>query len=57
MGIELQFLAVESQKTICAGERYREPLRRVFRLVRKKYPSLDPESALRYPVKELNDTI
>lgn len=55
VGIELQLSGVASHNSIGVGERYHGPLRRVFRKVRHAYPSLDPELALRYAVKGIND--
>ena len=40
-----------------AGERYHDPLRRVFKKVKHEYPSLNRELALRISVKAINDTM
>lgn len=47
-GIELQFRGTKTQNSIGFGERRHIPLRRVFRITRELYPSLDPEITLRY---------
>lgn len=56
VGIELQLSGVASHNSIGVGERYHGPLRRVFRSIRDAHPSIDPELALRYAVKGINDT-
>lgn len=41
-GITLQFSSTQYHNSIWAGEWYLYPLRRIFKIARDKYPSLDP---------------
>ena len=56
-GIELQKSGVESHNSLGTGERYHQPLRRVFSVLRARRPNLDPEVLLRYAIKGINDTM
>lgn len=55
--IELQFSGVESHISIGPGERYHAPLRRVFSIIKSNHPDVHPDLALRYALKDINDTI
>lgn len=41
-GIKLRLSGIESHNSIGIGDRYHEPLRRVYRIVRDRYPTLEP---------------
>lgn len=56
-GILLQFSGNESDNSIGARERYHQPLHPVFSVVRRPYPQLHPETALRMALKAMNDTM
>lgn len=56
-GVELQFSRMGTHNSMGVGERYHALLRRVLRLDRERYPSLNPELTLRYVVKSLNGSI
>lgn len=56
-GIQLQLPVVEIPNSIGVGERYHEPLRRVFRKLRLEHPDTDREMILRYAVKGINYSV
>lgn len=56
-GIECQESGIEHHNALGPGERYHDPLRRVFRKVKHEHPSLNNELALRLSVKAINDTM
>ena len=57
VGIEVKESGIEHHNALGAGERYHDPLRRVFKKVKHEYPSLNRELALRISVKAINDTM
>lgn len=56
-GIQIEISGIESHNSISVGERYHEPLRRIFTVILHEYPKLDREIALRCAVKGINDTM
>lgn len=54
--IELQLSGVESHNSLGPRERYHETLRGIFKIIRNRNPDLEPDIALRYDVKAINDT-
>lgn len=52
-----QFYGVASHNFIGVGEHYHQPLRRIFTLPRQLHPTLYPEVALQYAIKQLNGTV
>lgn len=56
-GIELKFSGIESQNSIGVGEKYHDPLRRVYLKVNDEHPTLDRETVLRLALKGCNDTL
>ena len=57
VGIEVKESGIEHHNALGAGERYHDPLRRVFKKVKHEYPGLNRELALRISVKSINDTM
>lgn len=57
LDIELQASGIESHNSFGIGERYHQPLRRVFQVLRTHHPKLDPEVLLRYAVKGIKATM
>jgi hypothetical protein len=55
--IKLVQSGVEAHNSLGIGERYHDPLRRVYHKVRKEFPSMSLELALRLAVKAMNDTM
>lgn len=53
-GIILQFSGAQFHNSIGAGEKYLDPLRRVFTILRERYSKLGLEVVIRYVVKGLN---
>lgn len=47
-GIELRFSGTESKKPDRPGEVYHAPLRRFFRVIRERYPRIEPKVVVRY---------
>lgn len=56
-GINMEISGIESHNSNGIVERYHDPLRKIFSIIRKEYPRLDPEIALRCAVKGINDTM
>jgi hypothetical protein len=57
VGIELVLSVVESHNSIGAGERYQDPLRRIYQKVRFDFQDLQTDIALQISVKAMNDTM
>jgi len=57
VGIEVKESGIEHHNALGSGERYHDPLRRVFKKIRHETPELDRTIALRIAVKALNDTM
>lgn len=56
-GIEVQLSGVESHNAIGVGERYHDPLRRIFLRIFEDVPDIDQNIALQLAVKAMNDTV
>lgn len=46
--ISLQFSGAQSHKFICVVEKYHEPLRQVFKILRQRHLAMNPKVELRY---------
>lgn len=57
VGIEVQESGIEHHNALGSGERYHDPLRRVFKKIMHESPSLDKNVALKLAVKAINDTM
>ena len=56
-GIELRLSGIEAHNSLGIGERYHEPLRRIYRKVKHDHPNLMPKTILRLSLKAMNDTM
>ncbi len=56
VGTTLQVSGVESHNSLGSGERYRDPLRRIFNKIVHESPAIDRELALRLAIKAITDT-
>lgn len=56
-GIELKISGVESHNSLGLGERYHEPLRKIYRKLHHEAPDLEKAIVLRLALKAMNDTI
>lgn len=56
-GMSVQISGNESHNSLGVGERYHDPLRRVFDTVCSEYPNLDPETAMRCAVEGIKNTM
>lgn len=56
-GLELHFSGAKSHSSIGSGGTYRQPLRQVFRILRKGHLAIEPELNQQYAVKFFNDSI
>lgn len=57
VGTESKLSGVDSHNSLGSGERYHEPLRRVYRKIREVYPKMKKETTLRLAIKAYNDTL
>ncbi len=57
VGTEVRHSGVESHNSMGNGERYHDPLRRVFRKIKEDLPRMKNEIALRLALKACNDTL
>lgn len=57
VGMKLQFSGVESHNFIGVGEKYHNPLRRVFMKSSEDFPRMKKETVLRLALKGCNDTL
>jgi len=57
VGTEMVFSGIESHNSLGPGERYHEPLRRVFRKILDEYPKMHQDMVLRLALKACNDTL
>lgn len=57
MKIGTKSVPVEAANSLSIVERYHDPLRRAYRIVKREVPDIDDESALQYAVKSVNDTV
>ena len=55
-GIHIQLSGVQSHNAIGPGERYHQPLRRIFNRINEDVPTIDPHLALQLAIKAMNDT-
>lgn len=55
--VELVFCGVDSDYTMVVGEWYQSHLSYFYPLTRTKYPSLDPDTAISYFLREINDSM
>ena len=55
--ITTKAVPVEAAHYMSIVERYHEPLRRSYRIIRSEAPDMDPESALQAAVKAVNDSV
>ena len=56
-GIKLELSPIESHNSLTVGERYHDPLRRIYRKVRHYFPTLMESLALSLANKAMNDTV
>ena len=56
-GIKLELSPIESHNSLTVGERYHDPLRRIYRKVRHDFPTLSESLALSLANKAMNDTM
>ena len=56
-GIESQLSGIEAHNSLDIGERYHEPLKRIYRKVKHDHPNLSPQFLLRISFKGMNDTM
>ena len=56
-GMQLLLSGAQSHNSLGIGERYHEPLRRIFRKISIDYPHIDPQLLLKIAVKAMNDTM
>lgn len=57
VGVEVKESGIEHHNTLGSGERYHDPLRRVFKKIMHESPKLDRHVALKLAVKAINDTM
>lgn len=57
VGTVTQESGVESHNSLGSGERYHEPLRRIFRKIKRETPRINNNVALRISIKAMNDTL
>ena len=57
VGTEMETSGVESHNSLGPGERYHEPLRKVFKNIMDEQPDMRNEHALRLAIKACNDTL
>lgn len=57
VGVTVQESGIEHHNALGSGERYHDPLRRIFRKIRHESPNMSLELALRTAVKAMNDTL
>ena len=56
MHISTKAVPVETANSLSVVERYHDPLRKAYRIIKKEVPNIDDECALQYAVKSLNDS-
>ena len=56
-GIESQLSGIQSHNAIGPGERYHQPLRRIFNCIVEDAPNIDHHLALQLAIKSMNDTM
>ena len=56
-GIEIQLSGIQSHNAIGPGERYHQPLRRIFNCIVEDAPNIDHHLSLQLAVKSMNDTM
>ena len=56
-GITLRISGVQAHSSLGLGERYHEPLRRIYRKTMKEYPGVPRHMGLQLAVKAMNDTM
>jgi hypothetical protein len=56
-GVKLELSPIESHNSLTVGERYHDPLRRLYRKVRQDFPAISEPLALSLANKAMNDTI
>jgi hypothetical protein len=54
-GIHLRSTGIESHNSLGVGERFHQPLRRLFQKISSEYNRLDPETILSISTKTMND--
>lgn len=57
MNIKTKPVAVESPNTISLVERYHEPVRRAYRIIRIELPNILDDEALQYAMKSVNESV
>lgn len=57
MSIKTKPIPIEAPFSMTYVERYHDPLRRAYKIIKAELPSSDPEEALQYAVKSLNDSV
>jgi hypothetical protein len=56
-GVKLEISPIESHNSLTVGERYHDPLRRIYRKVRHDFPTITETLASSLANKAMNDTI
>lgn len=56
-GVKLRLSGIEAHSSLGIGERYHEPLRRIYRKIRYTHPTVSPLYLLKVAVKAMNDTM
>lgn len=57
MGIKVQESEFEHQNALGSGERYHDPLRRIYKKVKHEHPAMENKLALRISLKAMNETM
>lgn len=57
VGVTVQESGIEHHNALGSGERYHDPLRRIFIKIRHESPSVKPKLDLRIALKAMNDTM
>ena len=56
-GIKLRLSGAQAHNSLGIGERYHEPLRRIYRKISIDFPNVSPQILLKIAVKAMNDTM
>lgn len=56
-GINIDLSGIESHNSLGAGEKYHDPLRKIYLKIRLSHPSIRPDVCLSLAVKAMNDTM
>ena len=56
-GVKLELSPTESHNSLTVGQRYHDPLRRIYRKGRHKFPTITEALTLSLANKAMNDTV